>query len=262
MIAAVHILIVEDEPLIARFLARGLHAEGYETLVASDGAQALSLLSSHAFDLVVLDLLLPVRSGFDVLEAAAGAERPPPVLVLSARQGVDTKVAALDGGACDYLAKPFSFDELLARVRAQLRLAGTRRVRRPPPASLRLDPRTREVRLPDGQAVELSAREFAVVDYLARRPGEVVSRERLLSAVWQYQFDPRSNIVDVYVGRLRRKLRGMVEITAVRNGGYVMRPARNVAREEERDGGALAGGADDGRLAAVGLHDRVDDREA
>jgi DNA-binding response OmpR family regulator len=260
MIAAVHILIVEDEPLIARFLARGLLAEGYETLVASDGAQALDLLATHPFDLVVLDLLLPVRSGFDVLEAAARAERPPAVLVLSALQSVDTKVAALDGGACDYLAKPFSFDELLARVRAQLRLSGTRRVGAAPSSLLELEPKTRRVRLAGGQAVTLSAREFAVVDYLARRPGEVVSRERLLNAIWNYQFDPRSNVVDVYVGRLRRKLRGVVEITAVRHGGYVMRPVRDVAGEGERDRGAHARRAADRRLAAVGPHDRVNDR--
>ena len=256
-----HILIVEDESLIARFLAHGLQAEGFDTVVASDGGQAIELLASHRWDLVVLDLLLPVADGFAVLAAAQQDPEPPRVLVLSARHSVETKVAALNGGACDYLAKPFSFDELVARVRVHLRVAaGPARVAASVP--IELDPQSRSATVGGGRCVSLSAREFAVLAFLARRPGEVVSRERLLSGVWQYQFDPRSNIVDVYVGRLRRKLGALVDIDTVRGGGYVLRYTGDVARERQRDDGSLAEHAADRRLASVGVDDRVDDRES
>ena len=151
-----HILITEDEPLLARFIARGLHAAGYDTSIAGDGVDALEQIEAHEWDLVVLDLLLPGLDGFDVLAAVAERQRPPRVLVLSARQEVATRVAALDGGASDFLAKPFSFDELLARVRAQTREGPVR----PQPAarfpSLHLDDATREVSL--GEVVPSGSR--------------------------------------------------------------------------------------------------------
>ena len=255
-----HILITEDEPLLARFIARGLHAAGYDTSIAGDGVDALEQIEAHEWDLVVLDLLLPGLDGFDVLAAVAERQRPPRVLVLSARQEVATRVAALDGGASDFLTKPFSFEELLARVRAQTRDGPVR----PRPAarfpSLQLDDATREVSLGEGRTVRLSAREYDVLAYLVRTPEVVVSRERLLNAIWKYQFDPRSNVVDVSVGRLRRRLDGMLDIDAVRGGGYRVRLAHS-ARDGEGDGRAHAGDAANRSAPAVGASDGVDDRQ-
>ena len=216
----VRILLVEDEPLIASFVSRGLRAEGYMTAVAASGDEAVAELGGREWDLVVLDLKLPGVDGFGVLACAIEADPPVPVLVLSAQNGVATKVAALDAGASDYLAKPFSFDELLARVRVCLR-------RRPHPVPagerpklLELDVRDRSLTRRDGRRVHLSDRECALLEYLLRTPAEVVSRERILNAVWDYQFDPRSNVVDVYVARLRRKLDAEAVIETVRGGGY------------------------------------------
>jgi len=183
------------------------------------------------------------------------------VLVLSARQEVATRIAALDGGASDFLAKPFSFDELLARVRAQTREGPVRARPKACFSSLRLDDATREVHLADGRCVELSVREYEVLAYLLRTPGAVVSREQLLNAVWSYQFDPRSNVVDVCVGRLRRKLAGILEIDAVRGGGYRVLLAEG-SREGEGDGRADARGAANRSGAAVRAGDRIDDRQA
>lgn len=214
------ILIVEDETLIAGFVARALRAEGYATQVAADGDQAIGLLE-HPWDLIVLDLLLPGRDGFAVLDAVAARGLDTPVLVLSARSRVDTKVAAFDAGASDYLAKPFSVDELLARVRARLkpRVHPDHRCRRSN-MDVEIDRQRREVVLEGGRRIALSERELAVFEYLLRSADQIVSRERLLSAVWQYGFDPRSNVVDVCVGRLRRKLDSPVAIESVRGAGY------------------------------------------
>jgi DNA-binding response OmpR family regulator len=219
------LLVVEDENLIARFVSRALQAEGYTTGVAADGESACRLLREAEWDLVVLDLLLPARSGFEVLEEISSAGNQVPVLVLSARRSVDVKVAALDAGATDFLAKPFALDELLARVRALLR-----RGRAPadigahgPQLEFTLDGRSRTLCWEDGRRLALSEREFALLEYLVRSPNETVSRQRILSAVWEYQFDPRSNVVDVYVGRLRRKLHPAVRIDTVRGGGYCLR---------------------------------------
>jgi DNA-binding response OmpR family regulator len=215
------ILLAEDEPLIARFIARGLQAEGYHTTVAGDGHVAVARLTAQEWDLLILDLMLPDRDGFWVLEHALRLHPRLPVLVLSARTATDTKVRALNAGASDYLAKPFALDELLARVKARLRES-------PPelPAAgngdrlPHMDPRSRVLSLRDGRRVHLSGREFELLEYLLRTPDEPVSRERILSAVWDYQFDPRSNVVDVTVGRLRRKLEADIAIETVRGGGY------------------------------------------
>ena len=220
----VQILLVEDEPLIASFVSRGLRAEGYSTVIAGNGDDALAELDSREWDLVVLDLKLPGVDGFGVLARAVEADPPVPVLVLSAQNGVATKVAALDAGASDYLAKPFSFDELLARVRACLR----RRHHAGGPAAaahpLELDLRSRRITRRDGGRVQLSERECALLEYLLRTPEEVVSRQRILNAVWDYQFDPRSNVVDVCIARLRRKLETEAVIETVRGGGYRLVP--------------------------------------
>jgi two-component system, OmpR family, response regulator len=215
------ILLAEDEPLIARFIARGLQAEGYHTATAGDGDVAVARLTAEEWDLLILDLMLPGHDGFWVLERALQLQPRLPVLVLSARTATDTKVRALNAGASDYLAKPFALDELLARVKARLRDSPP--VLLPPEDAGRrpqIDPRSRVLSLRDGRRVHLSAREYDLLEYLLRTPDEPVSRERILSAVWDYQFDPRSNVVDVTVGRLRRKLEADIAIETIRGGGY------------------------------------------
>jgi two-component system, OmpR family, copper resistance phosphate regulon response regulator CusR len=212
------ILIAEDELKIASFLEKGLRANGFATDIATDGEEALALARSGRYDLLILDLGLPQLPGLDVLSELRATGNPLPVVILTARDQVRDTVAGLEGGADDYITKPFSFDELLARVRVRLR---GERVREPTvlqAGNLALDLRTRQA-LVDGEAVDLSAREFALAEALFRHPGQVLSREQLLSHVWGYDFDPGSNIVDVYVGYLRRKL-GKERIAAVRGMGY------------------------------------------
>jgi two-component system copper resistance phosphate regulon response regulator CusR len=214
------ILVIEDEPRILEFLSRGLQAEGFVVDGAGDGPAGLAYAVAGRYDLVVLDLLLPKLGGLDVLRQLQ-RERPDlPVVIVSARSDLPTKLRGFDLGACDYISKPFSFDELLARVRAQLRSGrhvdsgSVLRV-----GTLTLDVARREARL--GEVVaDLSDREFRLLHHLVRHQGEVVSRERLLSEVWGYHFDPRSNVVDVCVRRLRKKLGSEAPIETVRHGGY------------------------------------------
>jgi DNA-binding response OmpR family regulator len=212
------ILVVEDEPRISSFLEKGLRSNGFAPTVAADGETALSLALSEEFDLILLDLLLPGRHGLSVLQELRGRDRSIPVIVLTARSEVHDTVAGLDSGADDYVTKPFAFDELLARVRARLR-----ETRAPEPTVLRvgdweLDLRTRRATV-RGEQVELTAREFALAEVFLRNPGQVLTREQLLSRVWGYDFDPGSNVVDVYVGYLRRKI-GEARIRTVRRIGY------------------------------------------
>jgi DNA-binding response OmpR family regulator len=226
------ILIAEDEERIALFIERGLKASGHETEVVSDGASALKLARSGRFDLLLLDLGLPVQDGLEVLHALREQGMSIPVVVLTARSGVREVVRGLEGGADDYITKPFSFEELLVRVRARLQREppGTQPVIRVGDAELDLRGRTITV---DGRTAELSAREFGLAEMFFRYPGHVLSREQLLSRVWGYDFDPGSNVVDVYVGYLRRKL-GKERIVNVRAMGYRFEPEPRARREPER----------------------------
>ncbi|MGY2085072.1 response regulator transcription factor [Blastococcus sp. SYSU DS0539] len=214
------VLIAEDEPRIAAFVEKGLRANGFVTGVVGDGLSALDRARSGEFDLVVLDIGLPVLDGFAVLRALRAERCAVPVIVLTARDSVQDTVAGLEGGADDYMPKPFRFEELLARVR--LRLAGAREgegtVTVLTAGGLSLDLRTRRAGV-DGRTVDLSAREFALAETFLRHPGQVLAREQLLSQVWGYDFDPGSNVVDVYVRYLRRKL-GAARIETVRGMGY------------------------------------------
>jgi DNA-binding response OmpR family regulator len=212
------ILIAEDEKRIASFLEKGLRANDFATEIAVDGDEALRLGRSGTFDLLILDLGLPGKDGSEVLRELRDEGRGLPIIILTARSRITDRVTGLDGGADDYITKPFSFEELLARVRVRLRSD-----RSPEPTVLAvgdtaLDLRTRQAVVGE-MVVDLSAREFALAGAFFRHPGEVLSREQLLSQVWGYDFDPGSNIVDVYVGYLRRKL-GKDRITSVRGVGY------------------------------------------
>ena len=215
------ILIVEDEQRIASFIAKGLKAEGHVTVEVADGQTGLDHALSDEFDLMVLDIGLPRVSGFDVLDQLRAQGSRMPVIVLTARDSVTDTVSALDSGAADYMSKPFRFAELLARVRVRLRQSHDQAG----PAddvlskgALSLDLRTRRATL-GGREVELSAREFRLAEIFLRNAGLVLSREQLLDHVWGYDFDPGSNVVDVYVGYLRKKL-GSSTISTVRGVGY------------------------------------------
>ena len=217
------ILIAEDEPRLASFLEKGLRAAGYTTTVSHDGLEAAAMAIDDDFDLLVLDIGLPGQDGFAVLRSIRGRGVRMPVLVLTARDDIDDTVTGLNLGADDYVTKPFVFEELLARVRARLR-GGDRggeglslRV-----GAIELDVRARRAEAA-GEVVDLTAKEFALLETFLRHPGQVLSREQLLSHVWGYDYDPGSNIVDVYVGYLRRKL-GQERFETVRGMGYRLRP--------------------------------------
>jgi two-component system, OmpR family, copper resistance phosphate regulon response regulator CusR len=212
------ILIAEDERRISTFLERGLTANGFTVEIAERGDDALELARSDRFDLVILDLGLPGLDGFDVLRELRRVNERVPVVILTARENVRDTVAGLEGGADDYITKPFRFQELLARVR--IRLRGERVAERTTlrVGGAKLDLRTKQVSV-EGRTFDLSAREFAMAEAFFRHPGQVLSREQLLDLVWGYAFDPGSNIVDVYVGYLRKKL-GKKRITSLRGMGY------------------------------------------
>jgi DNA-binding response OmpR family regulator len=215
----VHILVVEDEPRIRAFLGRAFEAEGFTVDGAADGLEGLRRAFEVPYDLVVLDLLLPRVDGLTVLRELSRRCPAVPVVVVSARSDLATKLRGFELGARDYVAKPFACDELVARVRAQLRPrdGGGGAVLRA--GGIALDLTMREATV-NGHSNALSDREFRVLRYLIEHAGEVVSRESILSAVWGYYFDPRSNVVDVCVRRLRRKLGSDAPIETVRHAGY------------------------------------------
>jgi DNA-binding response OmpR family regulator len=202
---AARVLLVEDEPGIVDFVRRGLQATGFAVEVAFDGIEGERLVLSESFDAIVLDLMLPGRSGLDILASARGAKSNVPVIVLTARGEIEDRVAGLDAGAVDYLVKPFSMAELVARVRAQLRAYTQTSTTTLSADGIEANLLTRRVHR-DGRAITLSSTEFELLALLLRHRGRVLSREHILSSVWGYQHDPQTNVVDVYIGYLRRKL--------------------------------------------------------
>jgi len=218
------ILIAEDEPRLAAFLEKGLRSNGFVTTTVGDGARAVMMADDGKFDLLVLDLGLPVKDGFTVLQELRAAGRRMPVIILSARDHVHDKVSGLEHGADDYVTKPFRFEELLARVRVRLRSDGVAEPTVLRSGDVTLDLRTRRASV-DGRSIELSAREFTMLEVFMRHSGQVLSREQLLSHVWGYDYDPGSNVVDVYVGYLRKKL-GRDRIQTVRGMGYLIATAK------------------------------------
>ncbi len=219
------VLVVEDEPGIVDFLQRGLQAEGFAVESTPDGLEGERRALDESFDLVVLDMMLPGRDGLDVLASVRRSKPGLPVIVLTARGDVQDRVAGLEAGAVDYLVKPFSLAELVARIRAQLRVAAQASAQASTTlrgAGIEVDLLTRKVRR-GGEPVLLSTTEFELLAYLVRHCGQVLSREQILSAVWGYDHDPATNVVDVYVGYLRRKLRhpdSPAPIFTVRAVGY------------------------------------------
>ena len=212
------ILLVEDEPRIAAFVSRGLESAGYTTVIVDDGAEGLHRALAGDIDLVLLDVGLPTLDGFDVLRQLRAQGSAVPVIMLTARSSTRDTVEGLDAGANDYVAKPFTFEELLARVRSRLRESTTPTGVSVAHGDIVLDILGRRATV-DGREVELSAREFALAEQFLRSPGRVLSREQLLSRVWGMDFDPGSNVVDVYVRYLRGKL-GVHHIITVRGAGY------------------------------------------
>ncbi|MBV5260100.1 response regulator transcription factor [Synechococcus moorigangaii CMS01] len=219
------ILIIEDEPRIASFLEKGFKSEGFAVTIAGTAAEALDWALQHPFALLILDLGLPDADGLEVLHDLRGQGVTAPIIILTARDDLDDKVTGLNLGADDYLGKPFSFKELLARVQARLRTfspAVTPEAMCLKTPSLELDLKTRRVRQGDAW-LELPAREFTLLETLLRHPDQVLSRQQLLDQVWGYDYDPGSNIVDVYIGYLRKKL-GSDLIETVRGIGYRLKP--------------------------------------
>lgn len=219
------LLLIEDDVKIAGAVARGLEAEGFTVETASDGNEGLWLATEGQFDLIVLDILLPGRNGYQVCAALRAAGNWTPILMLTAKDGDLDEAEGLDTGADDYLMKPFSFPVLVARVRALLRRAGEGRPATVEADGLRLDSRTRRIWRAETE-VPLTAREFDVVEFLMRRAGQVVSKDTILAGVWSRDFDGDPNIIEVYVRRLRRKLDepfGVRSIETVRGAGYRLR---------------------------------------
>lgn len=229
------LLLVEDESRVASFIAQGLQDAGYLTDVADRGGEALARLrGGQAWDLILLDVGLPDMDGFQLLAEIRKADQLTPIIMLTARGDVPSRVKGLDLGANDYLPKPFDFDELVARIRAQLRhdrqqLASTLQA-----GDLTLDLKARRA-VRGSRAVDLTSREFSLLEFFLRHQGQVLSRAQLLNGVWGYDFDPRTNVVDVYVGYLRGKLDTPGQeslIETVRGGGYRLRPPQPPAASD------------------------------
>jgi DNA-binding response OmpR family regulator len=223
------ILVVEDDRKVASFVERGLREEGYVVDVAHDGSDGSLKAHVHDYDLLVLDVMLPEKTGFEIVRELRRQQRRTPVLLLTARDSEEDIVRGLDAGADDYLTKPFSFDEFLARVRALLRRGGAGRQERLIYGDVELD-RLKHTASRGGQDLGLTPKEFQLLEYFLMRPEEVVRRTELLDKVWDLQFDPMSNVVDVHIGNVRRKLGrwGRPLIHTVRGVGYIL-------HQDERD---------------------------
>jgi two-component system, OmpR family, response regulator len=222
LLTPARVLLIEDEPGIVDFVRRGLEAEGFAVEAAVDGIEGERLALRDSFDAVVLDLMLPGRGGFEILGSLRQAKPTLPVIVLTARGEIEDRVAGLDAGAVDYLVKPFSLAELVARVRAQLRVVADASASTLRAADIEVNLLTRKVSR-DGRTVALSTTEFELLVYLMRHCGQVLTREQMLSSVWGYEHDPATNVVDVYIGYLRRKLGRAGDpapIFTVRSVGY------------------------------------------
>jgi DNA-binding response OmpR family regulator len=221
-----HVLIVEDDPAIVRFLARGLAAHGHQAVTADNGHDGVRIAIDESVDFVLLDIMLPGMDGQEVLKRIRARRPGLPILMLTARDEVQDKISALDGGADDYLTKPFDLEELLARMRALVRRADQPYASRIQIGDLKMDLRSHRVWRGE-KLVDLSSREFALLEYFVRHQGQVLSRQQILSAVWDYAFDPGSNVVDVYVSYLRHKIDRPGEsslIATVRGAGYRFEP--------------------------------------
>jgi DNA-binding response OmpR family regulator len=203
--ASTRVLLIEDEPGIVDFVSRGMEAEGFSVEAALDGIEGERLALTNGFDAIVLDLMLPGRSGLEILASVRRASPSLPVIVLTARGGIEDRVAGLDAGAVDYLVKPFSLAELVARVRAQLRVVAQASTSALSAEDIEVDLLTRKVQR-GGRTVVLSTTEFELLVYMLRHHGQVLTREQILGSVWGYEHDPATNVVDVYIGYLRRKL--------------------------------------------------------
>jgi two-component system copper resistance phosphate regulon response regulator CusR len=227
------ILVVEDQRNVARVVAKGLREQGYAVDVSYDGAEASERLELETYDLAILDLMLPGLDGIEVCRRLRERGATTPVLMLTARDDKASRIEGLDTGADDYLTKPFDFDELLARVRALLRRAPVYVPSSLVIGDLVLDA-TRHVATRAGRPVELTAKEFSVLEYLMRNPGRIVSREELSAHVWDERFDPFSNVIEVYIGRLRKKIDGESDVKLIhtrRGAGYLLEPRAGIAEE-------------------------------
>jgi two-component system copper resistance phosphate regulon response regulator CusR len=220
------LLLVEDDADVARFIRKGLMEQAYAVDVAEDGEQALYLAEINAYDAIILDLLIPPPEGLEVCRTLRGSGSKVPILMLTARATVDAKIAGLDAGADDYLAKPFEFRELVARLRALLRRGGATMSAIFEVGDLQVDTRSHRVSI-EGQPLTLTTKEYAVLEYLARNCGRIMTREEIAEHVWGQEFDPFSNLIEAYINRLRRHIERVSSkkfIHTVRGSGYMLEP--------------------------------------
>ncbi|HJS47493.1 MAG TPA: response regulator transcription factor [Gemmatimonadales bacterium] len=234
------VLVVEDDRKVAGFIEQGLREEGYVVDIAPDGEEATMLAHVYAYDVILLDVVLPRKNGFQVATELRREGRNTPILMLTSRDAVEDVVRGLDAGADDYLSKPFRFDELLARIRALVRRGGADRMETLRYGPLVLD-RLRHLATAQENPLDLTPKEFQLLEHFLMHPEEVVRRTTLLEKVWDMHFDPESNVVDVHVGNLRRKLKaacGSQLVETVRGVGFALRDAKAAASGRDRAAGA------------------------